>query len=95
MQTVLMRPDELRAMLTEVVATELAKASSAPEPPTPEYLSRKGVAEVLGISLTTVDTYAREGLLRKHRHGGLIRFRTAEVLDAMRPRRKRRRYPAQ
>ena len=37
MQTILMDPADLRAMLTEVVAAELAKAATPSEPTTPEW----------------------------------------------------------
>ncbi len=49
----------------------------------PEWLTRKQVARYLNCSLATVDNYARQGFLEKHRiNGGLIRFRSEEVRRA-------------
>lgn len=46
----------------------------------PELLTRKQVADYLSISLTTVDTLARDGLLKKHYIAGRPRFKRKEVL---------------
>lgn len=48
----------------------------------PELLTRKQVAEYLSISLTTVDTLARDGILKKHFVGGSPRFKRNEVRTA-------------
>jgi excisionase family DNA binding protein len=45
----------------------------------PELLTRRQVADYLSISLTTVDTLARDGILRKHFIGGSPRFKREEV----------------
>lgn len=45
----------------------------------PELLTRQQVADYLSISLTTVDTLARDGLLKKHYISGSPRFKREEV----------------
>ena len=45
----------------------------------PELLTRQQVADYLSISLTTVDTLARDGLLKKHYIAGSPRFKREEV----------------
>ena len=48
----------------------------------PDFLSRKQAAAMVGVALTSIDRYANEGLLTKHRNGKLVRFKKSEVLKA-------------
>lgn len=49
----------------------------------PEYMSRKEVAEYLGVCLATVDNYSRQGLLTKRYFGSVPRFHRDEVRQVM------------
>lgn len=48
----------------------------------PELMTRRQAAKVLGISLATLDAWSREGRITKHRNGGIVRFKKAELLTA-------------
>jgi excisionase family DNA binding protein len=44
-----------------------------------KLLTRKQLAEHLGVSTRTVDRWRRAGLLREFRQGGVVRFRPEDV----------------
>ena len=46
----------------------------------PEMMTRKQAATAVGVSLGTLDAWAKEGRLQKHRAGGVVRFRKDELL---------------
>lgn len=46
----------------------------------PELMTRKQAAAVIGVSLGTLDSWAKEGRLTKVRAGGIVRFRKDELL---------------
>jgi excisionase family DNA binding protein len=46
----------------------------------PEHLTRKQAAQMCNVALTTLDRYTKEGLLKKHRNGKMVRFKKSEVL---------------
>lgn len=48
-----------------------------------EFLTRKQVAEVLGLCLATVDNWTKQGRLIVHRNGKTVRYKKSEVLAAM------------
>ena len=47
-----------------------------------QLLTRKEAAEIAGVCVATLDTKAKEGVLRKYRTGGVVRFKRQEVIDA-------------
>lgn len=46
----------------------------------PDFLTRKQAAKMLSVSLGTLDTWTKEGRIKKHRAGGIVRFRKDELL---------------
>lgn len=46
----------------------------------PELMTRKQAAALVGVSLGTLDSWAKEGRLTKVRAGGIVRFRKDELL---------------
>lgn len=46
----------------------------------PELMTRSQAAKTVGISLGTLDSWAKEGRLTKCRNGGIVRFRKDELL---------------
>lgn len=88
--------DELKNLLSEVVRAELSNLLPAPAEPFSEYpelLTRRQTAALLGVSLATLDSWANEGRLRKHRIGAAVRFRKSEVLNALSALQKFQRFP--
>lgn len=79
---VVLRADELAAVVRAAVAAALAEHEPAG---VPTLLDREGCARLLGISVGTVDRLRREGLPRV-RVGDVDRFEAAEVLGWLRGR---------
>jgi len=46
-----------------------------------QFLTRKDVARLIGISLSTVDYWARTGKITKHYVGTSVRFSRSEILS--------------
>lgn len=61
--------------------TQVASRSSEPLPA--EYLTRREVADILDVCLTTVDHLSNAGVLRKYRSGRVVRFLRTEVTTAI------------
>ena len=72
----------LRAALREEL-TSLLPPTSDPFSGYPDLLSRKETANLLGISVATVDNWTREGRLVKHIMGPVVRFKKDEVLSSL------------
>lgn len=47
------------------------------------YLTRKETAELLRVSLTTLDAYSKKGYLQPYGIGGRILFRESEVNNSL------------
>lgn len=78
--------DELRSLIAETVRAEIQTHIPAPAEPFadfPELLTRRQTAQLLGVSLASLDNWTATGRLRKHRIGAAVRFKKAEVLAAL------------
>ncbi len=47
------------------------------------YLTRKQVAETLHLSLTTLDTYTKEGLLTSYKIGHRVLYKKSEINSSL------------
>lgn len=45
-------------------------------------LTRKEAADLARVCIATIDNKVKNGVLKKYRTGGVVRFRQQEVLDA-------------
>lgn len=70
--------DELRSLIDEAVTAVLAKSQTTAKQD--EILTRKQVAEMFGISYTTVNTWCRTGKLKRHYMGAKVYFLKSEVI---------------
>lgn len=81
--------DDLKSTIQCIVADEIKNALTAlsdslPKDKTPEYLSRKETAEMLGVSLPTLHSYVKKGFLTAHRVGEkTVRFKKEDVEKAL------------
>lgn len=58
--------------------------SEAPEPePTPRYLTRREVRDLLHISYPTLDSYSARGLLTRQRIGNRVLYDADEIQNAL------------
>lgn len=63
-----------------LLSKELKKPSTNSDQ---EYLSRKEVSQILKISLPTLNTWTKEGLLPSHRIGSRILYKPEDVTTAL------------
>ncbi len=48
-----------------------------------EYLTRQETAEILKISLPTLHSYVKEGIVSAYRIGGRVRFKKSDIDEAL------------
>lgn len=66
----------VRSVLSETPITHTAPDDGK------ELLTRKEAAALAGVCLATLDNKVKDGVLRKYRTGGVVRFRRSEVVEA-------------
>ncbi len=74
---------ELKDLISESVRKELENLHNTPKQET-ELLTRKEVAEILSISLVTLNDWTKRGLIPALRIGSRIRYNKANVLESLR-----------
>ena len=67
---------DVRTELKEIVLNFQPKKQS-------EYLTRKEVAKILKVSLVTLTDWNKKGVLKPYRLGNLIRYKSAELDQAL------------
>jgi len=72
--------NELISSLKEVIK-ELVLESKKEKPV--EYLTRKEVSEILKVSLVTIHSWSKLGILNPYRIGNKIRFKSNEIKNAL------------
>lgn len=71
---------DLRRIVSEVVVQAIKETSQQPKKPEPDrYLDKKEVAEMVGVSVSTVDNLRRHGVLKSYNVRRRVKFRLKEV----------------
>lgn len=73
---------KIEDLLTRL-AGQASAAATLPDSKQQEYLTRREVADILDVCLTTVDHLSNAGVLRKYRSGRIVRFLRTEVMAAL------------
>jgi excisionase family DNA binding protein len=76
----------VRPIIKEAIKESLKEQSEADKTPfadLPELLNNKQTCQVLNVSLATLNRYADEGRIKRHRNGKMIRFKKTEVLQSL------------
>lgn len=73
---------ELLGEITKAVRSEL-DARETTATPAEVLLSRQQTAELLGVTLPTLASYTRRGLVQGYRIGARVRFKKNEVMDGL------------
>lgn len=80
--------DELLSRIENIIEKKLEEKLALLKPSKEwRYMSRKEVAELLKISLPTVHTWMKEGLIPSYRIGNRILFKSNEVENSIKKRR--------
>ena len=83
-EILLSTPDELKALISETVRGELTTFFCKEEKSENRLRTRKEVAEMLGISLVTLSSWTKEGIIKAVRIGNSIRYKIEDVEQALR-----------
>lgn len=76
--------NELRTLIQEVIQSELTQSKQPTEKTTSERLyTRKEVADLLSISLPTLHTWTKEGIITAYRIGSQVRYKHSDVNKAL------------
>jgi excisionase family DNA binding protein len=77
--------DELTAVITQTVRSEMERAAQCfTPPPSTELITRKEAAQILGVSLVTLNDWTKAGTITGYRIGTRIRYKRHELEDAVR-----------
>ncbi len=78
-------PEQLKLVISEAVRTEMAKLPFAQQTVTPDneqannILTREAAAEYFHISLPTLNSYTKSGLLKGYRLGNRVFYKRSEL----------------
>jgi len=74
--------DELKTLISEVLQNNEVKHEQ-PHKEDTEYITRQETAEILRISLPTLNEYTKKGILSGYRLGSRVRYKKNEVENAL------------
>jgi hypothetical protein len=69
--------------VVQKIYQEISEMNSIPQNGGKKLISRKSVAQEFGVCLSTVDNLVRQGVLKKKKHGRIVRFDTEQVQTAL------------
>lgn len=80
--------EQLQNSIQTTVSTEFQKLidqlfPKEPTDTTPELLTRKQTAQILGISLVTLNVWTKNGIIPAKRIGGSVRYEKHTVYDSL------------
>lgn len=75
--------EELKLVISDTIRAEMQKNSISEPKPETELLTRQETASILGVSLPTLSTWAKSGVIPCYRINTRIRFKKHEILDAV------------
>ena len=76
--------EQLKSMIAETVKTAMSEfADMQNVQPKNEFLTRQQTAEKLHISLSTLDTYTKLGILNAKRMGKRVLYSADDITDSM------------
>lgn len=74
----------IRNIVEQAVRKVISETQTLPAVPDDgkQLLTRKEAAALAGVCLATLDNKVKDGILKKYRTGGVVRFRRQEVIEA-------------
>ncbi len=74
---------DLKKLVREVLDEKLHEIKKPVDPDDLEYLSRKDVAKLLKISLTTLNDWSKQGIVQSYRIGNRVLYKKKEIEDSV------------
>ena len=82
-QIIVCTPEQLTQIVEQAITARFDQAETKSNGDIyPPLLTRRQVAELLGVAIQTVDNWTRDGRLTKHRNSRTVRYKKDEVLAA-------------
>ena len=76
--------DDLKIIFSDIIKNEIQKLSiSTPPPPETEFITRLETAQILGVSLPTLNEWTKQGIIPGYRIASRIRYKRAEIVEAV------------
>ena len=72
---------QIKKLLLEI--KEQSEGNKEPFADLPELLNNKQACQVLNVSLSTLNRFANEGRIKRHKNGKMIRFKKTELLKSL------------
>lgn len=83
-QFIQVTPEQLKEEILNGVQNQINELKKHFEPKEPtEYLTRREVANLLGVNLTTLNNWTRKGILKSYGIGGRVYYKRNEVENAI------------
>lgn len=76
---------ELTKEISDSVYERLADKFAPPQKEATKFVTRRQAAEILGISLKTLNTYTKKRILQSYRMGAKVLYKRAEIFAAIQP----------
>ncbi len=74
--------DQLELVISEAIQREFLKLTNQPQPDRTEFITRQETAQILNVSLVTLNEWTKNGTLQGYRIGSRIRYKKNEVLSS-------------
>ena len=74
---------DIRALISEAVAEQFKKHQPQQEKEPVKILTRKETANILGVSLPTLNEWTKTGVIQGTRIGSRVRYRMSDVEAAL------------
>lgn len=83
-QFISVTPEQLQNAIIEGVKSQLQDLKKHFQPKTPtEYLTRRGVADLLKIDLSSVHNWTKKDILISYQIGGRVFYKRSEIENAI------------
>lgn len=74
---------ELQKFISDTIREEMQKIATPTPPPETEFITRNQTAQILGVSLPTLNEWTKQGLIIGYRIGTRVRYKKGEILEAV------------
>ena len=82
-EIILVSKEDLTSTISSLIKEELKDLNPVKQKEEKEYITRKEVAKLLGISLPTLNDWSKKGVIPSYRIQSRVRYIKAEVLECL------------
>jgi len=75
--------DDFKSIISETVRAEIQKIGISEPKPQTEFITRHETAEILGISLVTLNEWTKQGVIPGYRIATRVRYKKDEILNSI------------